>query len=106
MPFSIRRGAARMREGLRFSLMTLLAVAIAAGPGRVPMPAAEPALKPVAADAPVPTYVKDVQPLLKQYCSECHQGAKAKAGVAFETFRDERGALNQRRVWEKVLDQL
>src|SRR5262249_3096378 len=48
----------------------------------------------------------DVQPLLMQYCFECHQGPKAKAGVAFDALRDERRALNQRRIWERVLDQL
>jgi hypothetical protein len=82
---------------------TVLAMALSVGDS---VSVAEPALKPVPADAPVPAFVKDVQPLLRQYCSECHQGPKAKAGVAFDTIRDERGALNQRRVWEKVLDQL
>jgi hypothetical protein len=73
--------------------------------GRCAM-AAEPALKPVPADAPIPAFIKDVKPLLTKYCSECHQGEMAKAGLAFEAFKDERGALNRRQVWEKVSDQL
>ena len=28
-----------------------------------------------------PSYVKDVRPFLDKYCVNCHQGAKAKAGV-------------------------
>src|SRR5579863_9267090 len=66
----------------------------------------DPPLKPIAADAPVPAFVMDVQPLLTQYCAECHAGPMAKGGVAFDVFPDERGALNQRRLWERVLDQL
>jgi len=95
-----------MRADCRQFRRYVLVAAIAGGLGEISARASEPVLKPVAADAPVPAFVKDVQPLLKKYCSECHQGAKAKAGLAFDVFRDERGALNQRRVWEKVLDQL
>src|SRR5262249_6381508 len=66
----------------------------------------EPALKPVPADAPPPAFVKDIQPLLKKYCLECHSGDQAKAGLTFESFKDERTALGRRQVWEKVSDQL
>jgi hypothetical protein len=55
--------------------------------------ASEPALAPVAADAPIPAFVQDVQPLLTKYCAECHRGDKAKAGLAFDAFRDERAAV-------------
>lgn len=79
------------------------AVAVLAGLAAI---ASEPALKPIAADAPVPAFVKDVQPLLAKYCAECHQGDKAKGNLAFESFRDELAAIGRRKVWEKVLDQL
>ncbi len=95
-----------MRERHCRSLLGMpIALAVAAWVN-VAATAAEPALTPVAADAPVPSFVTDVQPLLKKYCSECHAGPKAKAGIAFDAVREERAALNQRRVWEKVLDQL
>ena len=55
----------------------------------------EPALAPIAADAPLPAFAKDVQPLLMKYCYECHRGDKAKGGLAFDTFRDERTAIGR-----------
>jgi hypothetical protein len=67
---------------------------------------AEPALAPIAANEPIPGFVKDVQPLLAQYCFECHQGEKAKGGLAFDTFRDERTAIGSSQAWKKVLDNL
>ena len=68
--------------------------------------AAEPALKPVPANAAQPGYLSDVQPLLTKYCVACHSGEKPKAGVAFDTIRDERTALNRRQLWEKVFEQI
>ena len=66
----------------------------------------EPALVPIAANAPLPAFAKDVQPLLTKYCYECHQGDKAKGGLAFDTFRDERTAIGRPQAWEKVVDNL
>jgi len=66
----------------------------------------EPALAPIAANAPLPAFVEDVQPLLTKYCFECHRGEKAKGGLAFDTFRDERTAIGRPQTWEKVLDNL
>ncbi len=66
----------------------------------------EPALAPIAAAAPLPAFVNDVQPLLTKYCIECHQGEKAKGGLAFDTFRDERTAISRQQTWENVLDNL
>ena len=68
--------------------------------------AAEPAIQPVPANAPVPSFVKDVQPLLAKYCSECHHGEKAKGGLAFDTFKDESTAVSRRQDWEKIARQL
>src|SRR5579872_4553903 len=66
----------------------------------------EPAPKPVAADAPAVSFVKDVQPLLAKYCSECHGAEKPKGGLALAAFRDERGALARRDVWQRVAENL
>src|SRR5947207_6339063 len=99
-------GAVRMRVRIRPGLILCLAAVICAQAAILCVNADEPALKPVAAGSLPPGYIKDVQPLLTKYCSACHQGEKPKAGVAFDTIRDERTALNRRQVWEKVLDQL
>jgi hypothetical protein len=34
------------------------------------------------------SYVKDVKPFLRKYCTECHGANAAKAGYKFETFAD------------------
>ncbi|MBI3865487.1 MAG: DUF1592 domain-containing protein, partial [Planctomycetia bacterium] len=68
--------------------------------------AAEPALKPIAANAPAPAFAKDVQPVLVKYCYECHKGDQPKAGLAFDTFKDERTAVTRRQDWERIARQL
>jgi hypothetical protein len=94
-----------MHKGFAFLILSGLA-SIALGMAGRSARAAEPELKPVAADAPLPAFVKDIKPLLNKYCAECHQGEKAKGGLAFEAFRDERAVFNRRKVWEKVQEQL
>jgi hypothetical protein len=47
-------------------------------------------------------YEKDIRPLLARHCFSCHGGAKAKAGVDLEAFRDEAGVLRSRKVWQKA----
>lgn len=39
------------------------------------------------AAAPAPSYTKDIKPFLSNYCLECHQGNKAKAGVTLDTYQ-------------------
>jgi hypothetical protein len=95
-----------MRQRGFLFLWGTLAIGCFSGLARTSAAADEPALKPVPADAPLPAFIKDVKPLLTKYCVECHQGDKAKAGLAFEAFKDERAALNRRQVWEKVSEQL
>ncbi len=80
--------------------------AVSSAPGDRCALSAEPALTPVAANAPLPAFVQDVQPLLTKYCFECHRGDKAKGGLAFDAFRDERTAIGRPQAWEKVLDNL
>lgn len=95
-----------MRDRIFLAAFRPLAVAFIAASPWLPARADEPALKPVAATAPLPGFIKDVQPLLTKYCVACHQGEKAKGGLALEVFRDERGALSRRPVWERVAAQL
>ncbi len=55
--------------------------------------------------APDP-YGRDIRPLLAKYCFGCHGGAKPKADLNLESFRDEASALKARKIWKKVYDQL
>jgi len=95
-----------MRARISFSLLVTAATLLALGPGGGYAPAAEPALAPVAANAPMPAFVQDVRPLLSTYCFECHKGDKAKGGLAFDAFRDERTAIGRPQAWEKVVGNL
>jgi mono/diheme cytochrome c family protein len=56
------------------------------------------------ADPQQAAYEKDVRPLLAKYCFGCHGGAKPKAELNLESFRDEASALKSRRTWKKVYD--
>lgn len=40
------------------------------------------------AQAPAPSFAKDIQPLLANYCTECHGMGQAKAGYKLETYAD------------------
>jgi hypothetical protein len=44
-------------------------------------------MSPVMAAAPAPSFTKDIKPFLSNYCLECHQGNKAKAGVTLDTYQ-------------------
>ena len=55
--------------------------------------------------APAADYVKDIQPLLKQFCLNCHAGAKPKGGLSLE-FKDAAEAGQKPQLWEKVVAQL
>jgi len=57
-------------------------------------------------EKPALRYEKDIQPLLTRYCTGCHGGAKPKADLNLEAFRDEASVLKSRRTWKKVHDQL
>src|SRR5437868_15140786 len=45
-------------------------------------------LGPAFLHAQAPSFTKDVQPLLKKYCVECHRGGKIKGGLKLETHED------------------
>jgi hypothetical protein len=52
------------------------------------------------------SYEKEIRPLLARYCFGCHGGAKPKADLDLESFRDEASVLKSRRTWKKVHDML
>jgi hypothetical protein len=61
------------------------------------------------ADAPPPprpSYEKDVLPVLTQFCTGCHGGAKPKGRFALDVYPDQATALKAPKVWEKLADTL
>ena len=59
----------------------------------------------VAQDA-ASTFSARVQPLLKTYCTECHAGAKPKAGIQLSGARTTDQLATERDHWFRVLDAL
>lgn len=51
-------------------------------------------------------YQRDVLPLLKVYCLECHSTEKHKGDLDLERFRSHAEVLKQPKVWEKVVEQV
>jgi hypothetical protein len=53
-------------------------------------------------------FQKQVVPLLEKFCTECHGGAKKKAGLALDTFKGQAAAkvMKDRELWEKVIEKL
>jgi hypothetical protein len=51
-------------------------------------------------------FVRDVQPLLKAHCLECHRGAKAKGGVNLTTFTNTASLHANPKLWENVVRQI
>jgi hypothetical protein len=57
--------------------------------------------------APNPAqFAKDIRPLLKKYCFECHSAAKKKAGLDLEKIATEAAALEWPEVWDQVAERL
>src|SRR5260370_36788326 len=52
-----------------------------------------------------PDFIRDVKPLLAQYCYGCH-GEKKKAGLDLRIYRDEPSVRRDLRMSEKVLRKL
>src|SRR5437867_2414257 len=46
---------------------------------------------------------KKVQPILEQYCSDCHADGMNKGGVAFDAFKSDDALLGNRGLWMAVL---
>lgn len=58
------------------------------------------------AQEPGDPFAREARPLLAKYCFGCHGGAKPKADLNLESFRDEASALRARKTWKKVYDML
>jgi hypothetical protein len=46
---------------------------------------------------------KDIQPLLNQYCSDCHEDGEKKGGVAFDQFPSDEAMLTNHDLWLNVI---
>ena len=49
---------------------------------------------------------KDVQPILQQYCFDCHADGANKGGVAFDEFKSDRAMLDNHDLWMNVMKYL
>lgn len=56
--------------------------------------------------APAPVFIRDVRPLLKTYCFECHNTNKRKAGLDLEQVETDAAALDRVELWELVGERL
>lgn len=52
------------------------------------------------------TYRDDIQPLLAEYCTDCHSGAEAMGDIDLERFADLAAVRKDRETWEHVLKML
>ncbi|MBI3875343.1 MAG: hypothetical protein HY300_05180, partial [Verrucomicrobia bacterium] len=60
-----------------------------------------------AAEAPAAThYRKNVEPLLKKYCWDCHADGEKKGEVAFDTFKSLDELVGKHDLWQNVLKNL
>src|SRR5882724_8250226 len=87
---------------VRISSSTCLVVALLLGLFR-PTSAADVVKAP---DALAKRVMTDVQPLVTKYCAKCHSGAKPKADLSFDKFRDAQSILAARDAWESVVNNL
>jgi hypothetical protein len=53
-----------------------------------------------------PAFTKDIRPLLKSYCFECHNTTKRKAGLDLEKIETDGGALELEALWGDVGERL
>src|SRR5262249_58237912 len=81
-------------------LFGVLTAKFVRGPG--PLPSTIPSTKSVTAAK----FADDVAPILDQYCTKCHAGAKPKANLALDKYKDELSVAADLRTWEKVARQV
>ncbi len=90
--------------GMRLAPAFLLAAILGSGQIRPSLLAADGKVSAIDAgqkSAPG-SFSKHIAPLLAKYCVTCHGGAKPKAHLAFDAFKDDASALKDPEVWEKV----
>ena len=61
---------------------------------------------PVIAAAPAKQFHDKIQPLLTQYCYDCHADGMNKGNVAFDEFKTDQAVLDDRELWLHVLKNL
>ena len=49
------------------------------------------------------SFAKDVQPLLKKYCYDCHADGAKKGGVDFDRYKSHAELLADRKLWDQTL---
>jgi mono/diheme cytochrome c family protein len=49
-----------------------------------------------------PAFAQAVAPFLTSYCTRCHGGKKPKAELALDAFADEKAALKEAEIWDRV----
>ncbi len=54
--------------------------------------------------AAIPSYSKEIVPLLGKYCLSCHSGARPKGKFDLSALKEEADALKKTALWEKVAD--
>jgi hypothetical protein len=57
---------------------------------------------PVKAAAEAPAFTKDIRPLLKKYCFECHNETKRRGGLNLEKYDSDHGVLDLNDLWDQV----
>src|SRR3954463_4061314 len=62
---------------------------------------------PARADDPAALmFARDVQPLLRTYCFDCHGGDKHKGDISLAPFPDDQAVQSDPKLWRAVLGQL
>src|SRR5947209_18130840 len=59
-----------------------------------------------ASDAAEPTFENDVEPFIKSYCAECHNGRKKKGDLNLTRFPSATKAARERDLWAKVAERV
>ncbi len=95
MPFGSRSTASVSLVAMRAVAQALVALLAVVGFFSVCVPATR------AAD-----YDRDIQPLLRKYCVECHEGDLAQGGVTLNAYAAANAKTRDRAVWVKVARQL
>jgi hypothetical protein len=80
-------------RGLRVAIATLCAISLAAFCASAQAGTARPAEQ----------FRKTVQPILSQYCYDCHADGANKGKVAFDEFKSDQDLLSDTELWWKVL---
>src|SRR5665213_1829941 len=59
-----------------------------------------------AVDSPAADFKKNIQPVLEEYCYDCHGGGENRGGVALDAFNSTTNFTGGRDVWWRVLKNL